>query len=340
MAPPSLSIAPTVGMRTRSPAFAAAASIAAAAYEFNSELSVGQLIDIVNTRPNTAPNPEQPGTTASTASHVKKRHLRPSTVPSRPNQIGNGHPGQGRLSKASTSAERGRASSKATRGNAAEPDALDPGVTACQWDLDNDDCITTDDDGYVRSQRRGGGSKRGRGGFSQGAMSGKKKDNPFVEYEDREKRLQQERKWLQEDPLYMEKRTSDLRQGKVQKELTCRSKSPETLFDARVLFGPYSTKIRERKERSRGNSRAPSNQSNQTTYSEAVGKRASSRGTNRSKDTLEAASYLKGLQRSLKDSTSANQWTSGSGNEWRDRMRHYARNEREPTIRNCMGEDL
>lgn len=51
-------------------------------------------------------------------------------------------------------------------------------------------------------------------GANSGEAVKKERDtqNPFVEYEDREQRRQQERRWLQEDELYMEKRTQSLHQ--------------------------------------------------------------------------------------------------------------------------------
>lgn len=72
----------------------------------------------------------------------------------------------------------------------------------------------------------------------------KQRRNPFVEYESREKRLTSERKWLQEDSVYMTERQEDLRHGAVQKSLATRTTSPEELYEKRTFFGSYSVKLK------------------------------------------------------------------------------------------------
>lgn len=153
-------------------------------------------------------------------------------------QIGSGLPGQGKLTRASI------AITKSGHLRHKKP-FLAPGISAGQLSLDSDRGTVSADERSSRrrfaQQRRGGAAAGGR------RQSMKHQDNPFIEYEDREKRLQQERKWLQEDSSYLEQRTADLRKGKVQNKLDCRSMSPETLFDNRMFYTDYAVKIQERK---------------------------------------------------------------------------------------------
>jgi len=68
--------------------------------------------------------------------------------------------------------------------------------------------------------------------------------NPFVEYKQKEKRLKFERRWLQEDPVYMTERTQGLRLNTVQTRLQRQSMSSSELYEDAVYFGNYSMGLR------------------------------------------------------------------------------------------------
>ncbi|CAJ1403328.1 unnamed protein product [Effrenium voratum] len=70
--------------------------------------------------------------------------------------------------------------------------------------------------------------------------------NPFIEYDAREKRLNQERKWLQEAPDHMEQRRTDLRLGALLRHLDVRDDSDERLYENRTFYGPHSMAMKAR----------------------------------------------------------------------------------------------
>lgn len=223
---------------------------------------------------------------------------RPSLAPLDPNQIGGGRPGQGRLTKASVAVARRRSIR----------DEIDPSY-ACHWDTDVDSTIVGEEDKSGRRrktdvQRLAEDNGAPGGPRPQAVKSRARKNNPFIEYENREKRLQQERKWLQEDPKYMQHRTSDLKHGKVQQKLYCRSKSAEMMGEDRVLYGDYAVKMRQRKERTE---RLQRNTSTYPTREMSVGKSTSHSRT------------LKGLQRTLTRSVARLGMRAGPGRSFEAR---------------------
>lgn len=68
--------------------------------------------------------------------------------------------------------------------------------------------------------------------------------NPFIEYEDREKRLMRERRWLQEDSDYLEAKKEDLRHGTLLNHLSLQVDSQQDLYEKRIFYGPYSVKLK------------------------------------------------------------------------------------------------
>lgn len=73
----------------------------------------------------------------------------------------------------------------------------------------------------------------------------KREQNPFVEYEDRQQRLQDQRRWLQEDPVYLEERMKTLQAETTQTILSNSSKHPDDLYEEAVYHGSYSVKVRQ-----------------------------------------------------------------------------------------------
>lgn len=71
-----------------------------------------------------------------------------------------------------------------------------------------------------------------------------KRSNPFVEFEDREKRLQNERRWLQEDPLYMAERYAGVRTESVQQRLKKLMTAPSDLYDFVVFYSTYAVQMK------------------------------------------------------------------------------------------------
>lgn len=68
--------------------------------------------------------------------------------------------------------------------------------------------------------------------------------NPFVEFEDREMRLNWERRWLKDDDIYMSERVKGMRLGAVQARLSQHSMSRDNLYEDAVYFGTYSCGLR------------------------------------------------------------------------------------------------
>mmetsp|Transcript_96539 Transcript_96539/g.272971 ORF Transcript_96539/g.272971 Transcript_96539/m.272971 type:complete len:211 (-) Transcript_96539:566-1198(-) len=66
----------------------------------------------------------------------------------------------------------------------------------------------------LRSPRRREGRTHSSTSLGRAERAG---DNPFVEYEDREQRLREERRWLQEDRSYLDTRVKELRHRTAQK---------------------------------------------------------------------------------------------------------------------------
>eukprot|EP00913_Durusdinium_trenchii_P007912 g7422.t1 len=60
---------------------------------------------------------------------------------------------------------------------------------------------------------------------------GPRPKNPFIEYDAREKRLNQERKWLQEASGFLEQRRNELRQSAKMKHLDLRSDTDDRLYE-------------------------------------------------------------------------------------------------------------
>jgi len=65
----------------------------------------------------------------------------------------------------------------------------------------------------LKSPRRRDGRAHSGVSFGRAERAG---DNPFVEYEDREQRLREERRWLQEDRSYLDTRVKELRHRTAQ----------------------------------------------------------------------------------------------------------------------------
>lgn len=65
----------------------------------------------------------------------------------------------------------------------------------------------------LKSPRRREGRSHSGAGLGRAERAG---DNPFVEYEDREQRLREERRWLQEDRSYLNTRVKELRHKTAQ----------------------------------------------------------------------------------------------------------------------------
>lgn len=80
--------------------------------------------------------------------------------------------------------------------------------------------------------------------------------NPFIEYDAREKRLNQERKWLQEASGFMEQRRDELRLGALMNQLNIRSDGDDRLYENRTFYGPHSVAMKAR-QRARGIATAP-----------------------------------------------------------------------------------
>lgn len=79
---------------------------------------------------------------------------------------------------------------------------------------------------------------------AQGERNRRRAQNPFVEYEDRELRLQWERQWLQEDILYLTERREDMRFNMVQRNLDVKCITSDRMFENAVIYNDYSHYIR------------------------------------------------------------------------------------------------
>merc|ERR1712232_685317 len=72
--------------------------------------------------------------------------------------------------------------------------------------------------------------------------------NPFVEFEDREVRLQMVRGWLKDD-TYMHETMKGMRLNSVQARLNIRGMSGDELYEDAVYFGPYSCGLRTHQQK-------------------------------------------------------------------------------------------
>lgn len=75
------------------------------------------------------------------------------------------------------------------------------------------------------------------------------KRNPFVEFEDREMRLNWERQWLKDDEVYMRERMKGMRVDSVQARLQKESMSGDMLYDDAVYFGAHSCRLSSHKQK-------------------------------------------------------------------------------------------
>jgi hypothetical protein len=71
--------------------------------------------------------------------------------------------------------------------------------------------------------------------------------NPFIEYEDREVKLQQERKWLEQDSVFMRIRREGMRHQGVTVRNVTRNASESALYENRTMYGNYSVQLRRNK---------------------------------------------------------------------------------------------
>jgi len=78
---------------------------------------------------------------------------------------------------------------------------------------------------------------------SNNAHEPEKRSNPFVEFEDREQRLQNERRWLQEDPLYMAERYAGVKSESVQQRLKKLMTAPSDLYEFIVFYSTYAVQM-------------------------------------------------------------------------------------------------
>lgn len=77
-----------------------------------------------------------------------------------------------------------------------------------------------------------------------GASRQNARRSPFVEYEAREKRLIDERKWLQEDAHYMSQRKSALRHDMIQKNLAQQNLNMVEAYDNSIFYTDYALRLR------------------------------------------------------------------------------------------------
>ncbi|CAK0865012.1 unnamed protein product [Prorocentrum cordatum] len=91
-------------------------------------------------------------------------------------------------------------------------------------------------DGVARNSSEGG---------SEDAIQSQPSESPtLIEYEDREVKLTQERKWLESDSVFMRIRREGMRHKGATQRHAARSASESALYDSRTLFGNYSVQMR------------------------------------------------------------------------------------------------
>ncbi|CAE7363757.1 hypothetical protein AK812_SmicGene25027 [Symbiodinium microadriaticum] len=94
---------------------------------------------------------------------------------------------------------------------------------------------------FERIERRPRSAARRKGGA--------RAKNPFIEYDVREKRLNQERKWLQEDSRFLEQRREELRLGALLNQLNIQNDPDDQLYENRTFYGPHSMAMKAAKAR-------------------------------------------------------------------------------------------
>lgn len=113
---------------------------------------------------------------------------------------------------------------------------------------DDDSGASEAEGGSARSKSPGGAGGRGwRGASSQATRDKAKSRNPFVEYDSREKRLQQERRRLLLDVEFMQERRNILQRCTLHNKFERSIKTDDDLHDERVFFGPYSMGMKSRR---------------------------------------------------------------------------------------------
>jgi len=142
---------------------------------------------------------------------------------------------------------------------------------------------------FERIERRPRSAARRKGGA--------RAKNPFIEYDVREKRLNQERKWLQEDSRFLEQRREELRLGALLNQLNIQNDPDDQLYENRTFYGPHSMAMKATKARRnhRGRPRTNSAPIPERPPKEAVG------GRKFPKERATAA--LKSLSQVLKNSS-------------------------------------
>merc|ERR1712070_276607 len=81
--------------------------------------------------------------------------------------------------------------------------------------------------------------------------------NPFVEFEDREMRLNWERRWLKDDEVYMKERLKGMRLDSVQGRLHHATLSGDMLYEDAIYYGPYSCTMRNHQQKKADSQRRP-----------------------------------------------------------------------------------
>eukprot|EP00928_Gymnodinium_smaydae_P033481 TRINITY_DN23977_c0_g2_i1.p1 TRINITY_DN23977_c0_g2~~TRINITY_DN23977_c0_g2_i1.p1 ORF type:complete len:552 (+),score=155.71 TRINITY_DN23977_c0_g2_i1:200-1855(+) len=89
---------------------------------------------------------------------------------------------------------------------------------------------------------------RGNAGDSPGGAHGnqtaaRRRDNPFIAFEDRELRLKQERRWLQDEPDHFMRRYRELALGSCMSKLERDARDENELFEEALFHTPYSVKV-------------------------------------------------------------------------------------------------
>lgn len=110
-----------------------------------------------------------------------------------------------------------------------------------EFDREDDEGSLQDWSGGVESADVGHGKARHK--------KGKHGTNPFVEFEDREIRLNSERKWLQDDEDYMRERFKGIKHGSVQARMDRGCMTRDTLYEDVVYFGTYSCRLNDHKQK-------------------------------------------------------------------------------------------
>lgn len=122
--------------------------------------------------------------------------------------------------------------------------------------------------------------------------------NPFIEYDVREKRIGQERKWLQEDSTYLKGKKEDLKFGTLMNNMDIANFSHQDLYDKRTFYGPYSIAMKKSKQRAQSAGRQrPQSAAPGPAGAEAVRQRFM-------KEDCRAAASIRNLAKDLQNSCS------------------------------------